>query len=63
MAVLLLSGSVGSGKSKKGIPHNERADVIEVRDRFVELGYQWVSKVKTGKEKESYPSLIEFPFK
>ena len=52
MAVLLLSGSVGSGKSKKGIPHNQREDVIEVRDRFVELGYNWVSKVKIGTEKE-----------
>ncbi len=52
MAVVLLSGSVGSGKSTKGIPHNELADVIEVRDRFVELGYTWVSHVTTGREKE-----------
>ena len=50
MAILRLSGSVGNGSSKRGIPHNDPADIIKVRDRFVELGYQWVRGVTTGKD-------------
>ena len=52
MAVLQLTGSVGKGSSKKGIPHNDAADVIKVRDRFVELGYEWVAGVTNGKDKK-----------
>ena len=59
MAILRLSGSVGSGSSKKGIPHNELADVIKIRDRFVDLGYQWVRGVTNGKNKELV-RLIKF---
>ena len=50
MATLRLSGSVGNGTSKRGIPHNDPADIIKVRDRFIELGYTWVRGVTTGKE-------------
>jgi hypothetical protein len=50
MAILRLSGSVGNGSSKRGIPHNDPADIIKVRDRFVELGYIWVRGVTTGKD-------------
>ncbi len=49
MAMLKLTGSVGSGSSKRGIPHNDPADVIKVRDRFVELGYQWVFGITNPK--------------
>jgi len=52
MAILRLSGSVGNGRSKRGIPHNDPADIIKVRDRFVELGYIWVRGVTTGKDKK-----------
>lgn len=50
MAIFRLSGSVGNGSSKNGIPHNDPADIIKVRDRFVELGYVWVRGVTTGKD-------------
>lgn len=59
MAILRLTGSVGTGKSKKGIPHNDPADVIKVRDRFVELGYHWVKSITNGKDKE-FVRLIKF---
>lgn len=59
MAVLRLTGSVGSGSSKKGIPHNEPADVIAVRNRFLELGYDWVSGVTNGADK-GFVRLIKF---
>ena len=59
MAILKLTGSVGKGKSKKGIPHNEPTDVIRVRDRFVELGYHWVKGITNGKDKE-FTRLISF---
>ena len=52
MAILRLSGSVGNGSSKNGITHNDPADIIKVRDRFVELGYIWVRGVTTGKDKK-----------
>lgn len=52
MATLTLAGSVGGGSSKGGAPHNQADDVAKVRDRFIELGYTWVSEVKTGKEDE-----------
>ncbi len=52
MAILRLSGSVGNGSSKNRIPHNDPADIIKVRDRFVELGYVWVRGVTTGKDKK-----------
>jgi len=52
MAVLRLSGSVGTGSSKKGIPHNETADITKVRDRLVELGYTGISGVTNGKDKK-----------
>ena len=35
-------GSVGTGKSTKNLPHNSPADVIAVRDRFVDLGFDWL---------------------
>ena len=59
MAILRLSGSVGSGSAKKSIPHNEPADVVKVRNRFVELGYHWVSGITNGKNKE-FVRLIKF---
>ncbi|MDH4194436.1 MAG: penicillin-insensitive murein endopeptidase [Nitrospirota bacterium] len=52
MAILSLSGSVGSGTPKTGIPHNDPADVMAVRDRLIELGFDWADDVRTGKEKD-----------
>src|SRR6266545_2099301 len=52
MAVLILTGSVGEGKSQKGIPHNQASDVAKVRARLVQLGYGWVSSVTLGTEKK-----------
>ncbi|NNE68480.1 MAG: hypothetical protein HKN33_18075 [Pyrinomonadaceae bacterium] len=52
MAILRLTGSVGAGSSKKGIPHNEPADVLKVRNRLVELGFQGIDHVTNGKDKE-----------
>ncbi len=51
MAVLILEGSVGEGKSQKGIPHNLPSDVATVRKRLVQLGYAWVSSITLGTEK------------
>lgn len=48
MATLILRGSVGSGAAKKGLPHNDAADVAVVRDRLVQLGYDWIGGVTTG---------------
>lgn len=59
MATLILTGSVGEGKAKGSIPHNEIADVIKVSNRFVELGYHWVSGVSDGKNKDLI-RLIKF---
>lgn len=59
MATLILTGSVGEGSSKNGVPHNDVADVIKVSNRFVELGYQWVSGVSDGKNKD-FIRLIKF---
>lgn len=52
MAMLILTGSVGTGGAKKGLPHNDLADVAKVRDRLVELGYTWVSSVTQGTDTE-----------
>jgi len=52
MATLLLSGSVGTGAAKKGQPHNAAADVSAVRDRLVQLGYDWISTITSGTDKE-----------
>jgi hypothetical protein len=52
MATLLLTGSVGSGSAKGGKPHNDPTDVAAVRDRLVELGYDWISGATTGTEKD-----------
>lgn len=52
MATLILTGSVGSGSAKKGQPHNDSADVVAVRDRLVELGYDWISGTTLGTEKD-----------
>ena len=52
MATLLLSGSVGTGTAKSGHPHNAAADVTAVRDRLVELGYDWISGITNGTDKE-----------
>jgi hypothetical protein len=60
MATLLLSGSVGSGSSKKSIPHNDAKDVEAVRDRLVELGYTWVSGITKGDDKEFIRTLKLF---
>ena len=46
MAVLSLSGSVGAGGN------NSPDDVKKVVDRFVELGYTWVSGITKGNDKE-----------
>ena len=46
MATLILSGSVGAGGN------NNPDDVKKVVDRFVELGYTWVSGATKGNEKE-----------
>lgn len=59
MATLILTGSVGEGKAKGGVPHNEIADVINVSNRFVQLGYHWVSGVSDGKNKDLI-RLIKF---
>ncbi len=60
MAEILLGGTVGDGRSKNGISHNEPEDVITIRNRFIELGYSydvedadgkkvdWLSKVTSG---------------
>jgi hypothetical protein len=60
MAVLQLTGSVGNGSSKKGIPHNDPADVIKVRDRLFELGYVWVAGVTNGKDKNLTKVFLPF---
>lgn len=52
MAILKLNGSVGGGSAKNGSPHNQADDVAKVRDRFIELGYTWVSGTTTGKEEK-----------
>lgn len=52
MATLILTSSVGSGKSQKGIPHNKPEDVIKIRNRLVELGYVWISGITLGTEAE-----------
>lgn len=52
MATLKLTGSVGTGTPKSGLPHNNPEDVAKVRDRFIELGYTWVAGTMTGKESE-----------
>ena len=52
MAILKLSGSVGSGSSSKGLPHNDPADFQKVKDRFVELGYRWVAGETNPKSNE-----------
>lgn len=46
MAKLILSASVGAGGK------NNSDDVNKVVERFVELGYTWVSDTKKGTEKE-----------
>ena len=51
MTTLKLTGSIGTGKSKKGIPHNDPSDFLKVRDRFVQLGFNWVQS-KTTPDKE-----------
>ncbi len=51
MAILKLTGSVGSGNSKNGVPHNDPDDFKKIRDRFVSIGYDWV-KDKTIVDKE-----------
>lgn len=56
MAILKLTGSVGTGRSTKGLPHNDPADFIKVRDRFVDLGFDWV-KGKT-KSDSAFTDLI-----
>lgn len=60
MATLRLSGSVGSGSSKKGNPHNDPKDVEAVRDRLVELGFTWVSGVTKGDDKEFIRTITLF---
>ncbi|MCB2077763.1 MAG: hypothetical protein KDE55_08705 [Novosphingobium sp.] len=52
MASLVLKGSVGAGSAKGGRPHNDPDDFRKVRKRFVELGYDWVSGIKKGSDKE-----------
>ncbi|MGH8607748.1 MAG: hypothetical protein ACREX9_10090 [Gammaproteobacteria bacterium] len=52
MATLILTGSVGSGIAKSGTPHNQPSDVAKVRDRLVQLGYEWVSGFTLGIEAE-----------
>jgi len=42
MSILKLEGSVGTGKSTKNLPHNSPADLIAVRDRFIDLGFDWL---------------------
>ncbi|MDZ7622445.1 MAG: hypothetical protein U5O69_08875 [Candidatus Competibacteraceae bacterium] len=60
MATLRLSGSVGSGSSKKGNPHNDPKDVEAVRDRLVELGFTWVSGITKGDDKEFTRTITLF---
>jgi hypothetical protein len=48
MARLILYGSVGTGKSSRGIPHNLSEDVIAVVSKFVSLGYTWIADVSQG---------------
>ena len=45
MARLLLKGSVGRGRSRRGIPHNDSEDFAAVKARLVELGYDWVKPI------------------
>lgn len=52
MATLILAGSVGTGGPQNGKPHNDPADVAKVRARLTELGFQWVSGITTGTDKE-----------
>ncbi len=58
MAVLKLSGSVGSGNSTKGLPHNDPADFQKVKARFVELGYRWVAG-ETNPKSQQFIKLIK----
>lgn len=57
MTILKLTGSVGKGSSKRGIPHNVPEDVKKVRDRFILLGFspesksKWLTKVTKGDER------------
>ena len=60
MPKLILTGSVGAGGAKNGIPHNQPADVALVRDRLVELGYKWVSSVTSGTDTEFLRTLKLF---
>lgn len=52
MATLTLSGSVGSGSSTKGLPHNDPADVDKVKARFVELGFHWAAGISNPKSND-----------
>lgn len=52
MATLLLGGSVGAGVRHAGRPHNQPEDVAKVRDRLVELGFDWVRTIVRGDERE-----------
>lgn len=60
MATLVLAGSVGSGFAQSGLPHNQADDVAKVRDRFIELGYVWLSGITTGKEDEFIRTIKMF---
>ncbi len=50
MAVLKLKGSVGTGGSTKGLPHNDPADFEAVKNRLVQLGYKWIAGVTNPKD-------------
>jgi hypothetical protein len=64
MATLKLTGSVGTGRPAKGLPHNTPADIIRVRDRFVELGFDWVKeKVKVDRDFTNLIKLFQSIFK
>lgn len=60
MAMLILTGSVGTGGAKNGNPHNKPEDVAKVRDRLVELGYTWVASATDGNDKELIRTITLF---
>lgn len=58
MAVLKLTGSVGAGSAKGGLPHNDPGDFQKVKKRFVELGYSWVA-TNTNPKSNEFIKLIK----
>jgi len=58
MAKLILTGSVGTGGAKKGLPHNSEEDIRKVTERLSELGYPvHAEKTLQKRERKNNPKL------